>query len=108
MERLTNHSSNYCIMSNCDKFINGHKKCFGNYCLEYNSYTKLGQYENTGLTPDELTQLKTENEKLKAHIEEINSYIEMSKDKSIYKKCADLCIRNAQLKSQLAEAMLLI
>lgn len=58
MDSLTKTNTIYCKVSKCDKFINGKKECFGNYCLEYNTYTKLKTYEKTGLTPQQIVEMQ--------------------------------------------------
>lgn len=70
MERLTSERGNRCEI--CAVADNG--KCLLNNtfpCAEYKIYAKLAAYEDTGLEPEEILQLKTAVSDIKADVDEL-------------------------------------
>lgn len=71
MGRLTKRTpAGVGILEDCDECTNG-AYCLGVCVAQDKANTRLAEYEDTGLTPAEVMELKAENKELRGRLERV-------------------------------------
>ena len=91
MERLTDNQEVYCNKYDIENRCCRQKGYCSDMC-ECNRYSRLQEYEDTGLSPKEIESLKTENAELK---ERLGNVVELPEELISLKKAINLVDKEA-------------